>query len=63
LLERLGVEKEFIITGGIAKNVGVVKRIEEMLGFEGVSSPIDPQILGAVGAALFAKDLYSKSKQ
>ena len=63
LLERLGVEKEFIITGGIAKNVGVVKRIERTLGIEGVSSPIDPQILGAVGAALFAKDLCSKSKQ
>ena len=63
LLERLGVEKEFIITGGIAKNAGVVKRIERRLGIEGVSSPIDPQILGAVGAALFAKDLYSKSKQ
>lgn len=63
LLERLGMEKEFIITGGIAKNVGVVKRIERRLGINAVSSPIDPQIIGAVGAALFAKDLYLKSKQ
>jgi bzd-type benzoyl-CoA reductase Q subunit len=62
LLERLGVEKEFFISGGIAKNTGVVKRIERRLGVEGVSSPIDPQILGAVGGALFARDLYSKSK-
>lgn len=29
LLERIGMEKDFAVTGGIAKNEGVVKRIEE----------------------------------
>ena len=32
LLERIGVEKEFAITGGIAKNAGVVKRHREGAG-------------------------------
>ncbi len=32
LLERIGVQKEFAITGGIAKNSGVVKRLERELG-------------------------------
>ena len=38
LLERVGVEREFAITGGIAKNPGVVKRIERELGFEAIKS-------------------------
>ncbi len=62
LLERVGVEREFAITGGIAKNPGVVRRIERELGFEGLKSPIDSQIAGALGAALFAHVLESKKR-
>lgn len=32
LLNRLGVKEKFVITGGIAKNDGVVKRLEKELG-------------------------------
>ena len=60
LLERLGMEKEFAITGGIAKNVGVVKRLEGELGITSMKSEYDTQIAGALGAALFAKALYEK---
>ena len=62
LLERLGVEKDFAITGGIAKNIGVVKRIEKELGIEAIPAEIDTQIAGALGAALFAKGLAEKAK-
>jgi len=60
LLERLGMEKEFAITGGIAKNVGVVKRLEEELGVTSMKSEFDTQIAGAIGAALFGKALFEK---
>ena len=60
LLDRLGMEKEFAITGGIAKNVGVVRRLEKEIGVTALRSDIDSQIAGAVGAALFAKALFEK---
>jgi len=34
----------------------VVKRIEQAIGFT-LTIPEEPQIIGALGAALFAKDL------
>lgn len=63
LLERIGVEKEFAITGGIAKNEGVVKRIEKEIGIIALKPKLDPQIAGALGGALFAKALVEKGKQ
>ena len=60
LLERIGVQKDFAITGGIAKNVGVVSRIEKQLGIEALKPAIDTQLAGAIGAALFAKALVEK---
>jgi bzd-type benzoyl-CoA reductase Q subunit len=64
LLNRVGVEKEFVITGGISKNIGVVKRLEDRLGFKALPMPpdSDPMIAGSIGAALFAKALYEKGK-
>ncbi|MEW6073719.1 MAG: benzoyl-CoA reductase, bzd-type, subunit Q [Planctomycetota bacterium] len=61
LLERIGVEKEFAITGGIAKNVGVVRRLAKEIGIEPLRSDMDAQLAGAIGAALFAKALHEKS--
>lgn len=60
LLERIGVEEGFFITGGIAKNPGVVKRIEKLLGIKAVDTKIDSQIAGALGAALFGYTLVQK---
>jgi benzoyl-CoA reductase subunit A len=60
LLERIGVEKEFAITGGIAKNPGVVKRLAKELKIEPLPTDMDTQIAGAIGGALFARALYLK---
>lgn len=60
LLERIGVEEGFFITGGIAKNPGVVKRIEKILGIKAMETKVDSQIAGALGAALFGYTLMSK---
>lgn len=60
LLERVSVEPEFAITGGIAKNPGVVQRIEEYIGTEAMEPDFDTQIAGAAGAAFFANGLYQQ---
>jgi bzd-type benzoyl-CoA reductase Q subunit len=63
LLLRLGIEEKFAITGGIAKNIGVVKRLEDELKLKAPESRIDPQLAGAIGAALFAKALVEKERK
>ena len=52
-IDRVGLEESLIITGGVAKNIGVVTYIEKQLGVKTISAP-EPQIIGALGAALFA---------
>ena len=61
LMHRLGLNGKFAITGGIAKNIGIVKRVEKELETQAIEIKPDPQIAGALGAALFARDLRLKS--
>ena len=61
LVGRIGIHKEVCFTGGVAKNPGVVKSIEETLGIVVVDLPEDPQIVGALGAALFARERGQQS--
>jgi activator of 2-hydroxyglutaryl-CoA dehydratase len=50
-----------MMSGGVAKNLGVVCVLERLLGTEMILPP-EPQIVGALGAALFAMDeLKAKS--
>jgi len=60
LLNRVGMQEDFAITGGIAKNPGVVRRLEKELGVTALSSEYDTQIAGAIGAALFGKALVER---
>jgi bzd-type benzoyl-CoA reductase Q subunit len=62
LLRKVGVQKDFVITGGISKNVGIVKRLEDIIGVKALpmKKGLDPIIAGAIGAGLFARDLYEK---
>ena len=61
LLKRIGMEPEFAITGGIANNVGIVKRLEKRFGLKATVPSPDPKIAGALGAALFARDAWRKA--
>lgn len=45
------------LTGGVAKNIGVVEVIKSKLSKMIVHIPEEPQIVGALGAALIAHDL------
>jgi benzoyl-CoA reductase subunit D len=53
MVKRMQVEKEVALFGGVAKNTGVVKKLEAGLGVN-LLIPKEPQIVGAIGAALLA---------
>ena len=55
LLKRVGLNETFMMTGGVAKNPGVVKAVEEKLGSK-LFICKEPEIVGALGAALFGLD-------
>ena len=56
LVGRVGIKNDVGITGGVSKNVGVVKILQKMLNTKFVEFSEDPQIMGALGAALFAAE-------
>lgn len=62
LLESIGMEEGFVITGGIKKNKGVVQRLEAILGVKALQAEFDSQIAGALGAALIASEQFERSK-
>ena len=53
MVARLRAEGPFVMTGGVAKNSGVVAALEERLGAK-LLLPEEPQIVGALGAAIVA---------
>lgn len=55
LMKRVGLQEGYMMTGGVAKNPGVVRAVEEKLGSKLYICP-EPEIVGAVGAALYALD-------
>ncbi len=59
LLRRVGIEKELMVTGGIAKNTGIIRRLEQRTGLE-AKTTFEPQIVGALGAALFAQEALER---
>ncbi len=56
----LGFEQDIVFTGGVAKNVGMKKALEDKINQKIMIPPEDPQLMGALGAALFAEELYGK---
>ena len=55
----VGFKKDVVFTGGVGKNMGMKKALEEEIGLE-VLIPPDPQVVGALGAALLARAELSK---
>ena len=62
LLERVGVEAGFAITGGMAKNRGVIDRLMPKIGLEKMTTQWDTQLAGAAGAALFGQALCKNGR-
>ncbi len=55
LAERLGMAGPAVMTGGVAKNPGARRALEEKFGFP-LLVPAEPQLAGALGAALIARE-------
>jgi len=55
MMSQIGHEELVVLTGGVAKNRGVIKALEDELNTS-MSIPENPQITGALGAALIASD-------
>ncbi len=62
LIERIGVEERFAITGGLAKNKGVINRLMKIMDIVPMETKWDTQIAGAAGAALFGNTLVERGK-
>ncbi len=54
------LEKEVMMAGGVAKNKGIRSAMEEVLGVELAEVKCDPQLNGAIGAALLAGEAAGK---
>lgn len=61
LMRRVGVEEEVTFTGGVAKNVGMIKALEERLEVS-MNVSEESHYMGALGAALFALDYIIASR-
>lgn len=61
LVQKARLEPPIVMTGGVAKNVGVIAAFERLLDTK-LLIPEDPQLIGAVGAAVLALETYQKSR-
>lgn len=61
LARRLKVEPDVVLTGGVAKNTGIVKAMSDNLGCE-LLVPRDPLITGALGAAILASEIVARAQ-
>ena len=62
MVRRLKIEREVALTGGGAKNIGLVRALEAKLGYP-VLVPPEPLLTGAIGAALLGKDIVKKAAE
>ena len=57
---QISYKEPIVFSGGVAKNIGVAKAIEEELGKK-VITPQEPQITAALGAAILAKEYFEQN--
>ena len=55
LSERVGIERDYALVGGGARDIGLAKAVEEIAGFDIVIPP-DPHLTAALGAAVIARE-------
>lgn len=55
MAKKAGVVDSVTLTGGCAKNEGLKQAIEKVLKVKVVELPVDPQLMGALGAAEYAR--------
>jgi activator of 2-hydroxyglutaryl-CoA dehydratase len=58
----VGYKQDIVFSGGVAKNDGIRKALEHEIGLE-IIVPEEPQIMGALGAAVLAKNAAENSRK
>jgi predicted CoA-substrate-specific enzyme activase len=62
LAKKVGIKEKVVFSGGVAKNKGVLRSLEQVLGVTVHSfNGHDPQLVGALGAALIARERFLAS--
>jgi activator of 2-hydroxyglutaryl-CoA dehydratase len=62
MIYRIGLTQDLVFTGGCAKNGALISGLEKIMGESIVRLP-DPQIVGALGAAIFAREKALKKTE
>jgi predicted CoA-substrate-specific enzyme activase len=57
LVNRIKIEQDVVLTGGVARNIGLIKALETKLGYP-VKIPPEPMLTGAIGAAILANEIF-----
>jgi activator of 2-hydroxyglutaryl-CoA dehydratase len=60
MVRRVGLIDDLVLTGGCSKNQGLAQALASKLNAQICALPQDPQMAGAVGAALFAAAKLNK---
>jgi len=60
LLKRVGIEEDLTVSGGCAKNEGLIRILQEKVGVNIVFLREDPQIVGALGGSVLAREKWEK---
>ncbi len=63
LFSRVGIRSDVYFSGGVAKNKGMRKALEEVLKVTIVEPVFDPQLTGALGAAVLAEGIGAKAQK
>ncbi len=56
MASKIGLRNDIIFTGGVAKNKGVLEALKQESGKDNIKVPPEPQITGALGAAIIAAE-------
>ena len=56
MVRRVGLKEELVLTGGCSKNEGLARALAGKLKVTISKLPLDPQLAGALGAALIAAE-------
>ena len=62
LLKRVGIRDEITFSGGVAKNIGMIKALEDGMDRK-INTSDESHYIGALGAALYALDYIMDSRQ
>ena len=62
MVDHVGLDERVMMSGGVAKNIGVVRALESQLGTT-LLVPKEPQLVGAFGAALIALEKAAVHEQ